>query len=287
MGLSASQARFLQLTARKSNLEYEAQRISFERLQLADKAAAASIEYNDKMSNRKLQYAYNDGQSVMNVDLTYTNYKNYINQQMNGLTSTTAPMFLVSSSGNKIIVSNDEDMQDIINNNQIELTRSEIEEAKERVKEAEEKGEDVGNYTKYIASIDISDGKEKYDVSKFCPSDFMIVEDLDNVDNFQKALQDGIYYLGTYDIDEEEGISGFNTKSLDAYSSISEVYDKTDDAVAQAEYDKIQSQIQSKDKKLEMILDQIETERNAVNTEMESVKKVIEENIDSSFKVFS
>ena len=78
MGLSASQARFLQLTARKSNVEYQAQRINFERLQLSDKAARASEEYNDKMSNRKLTFSYNSGEGTQSVDITYSNYKNYI-----------------------------------------------------------------------------------------------------------------------------------------------------------------------------------------------------------------
>ena len=48
MGLSASQARFLQLTARQSNVEYQAQQISFERLQLANQMSQVSSEYQDK-----------------------------------------------------------------------------------------------------------------------------------------------------------------------------------------------------------------------------------------------
>ena len=37
MGLSASQARFLQLTGRKSNVEYQAQQINFQLLLIAGK----------------------------------------------------------------------------------------------------------------------------------------------------------------------------------------------------------------------------------------------------------
>ena len=39
MGLAASQARFLQLTARRSNIEYEGQQINQQRLALANESA--------------------------------------------------------------------------------------------------------------------------------------------------------------------------------------------------------------------------------------------------------
>ena len=49
----------------------------------------------------------------------------------------------------------------------------------------------------------------------------------------------------------------------------------------------IQDRIQAQDKKLELRLDQIETDRSAIQTEMDSVKIVMEDNIDSTFKIFS
>ena len=79
MGLSASQARFLQLTARRGNIEYEAQQINFQRLALSDKLALASSEYQDKVSNRSLIFSYNNGEGIQKVDLTYENYKSYYN----------------------------------------------------------------------------------------------------------------------------------------------------------------------------------------------------------------
>ena len=45
--------------------------------------------------------------------------------------------------------------------------------------------------------------------------------------------------------------------------------------------------IQNQDKKLEIELDNIETQRSAVTTEQESVKKVIDENIEGSFNAFA
>lgn len=45
--------------------------------------------------------------------------------------------------------------------------------------------------------------------------------------------------------------------------------------------------IQVQDKNLELKLKQLDTEENALNTEMEAVKKVIQKNVDSSFKTFN
>ena len=54
MGMSASQARFLILTAQKNNNEYQAQRITHERLMLAQETENWTMEYNDKMNNTTL-----------------------------------------------------------------------------------------------------------------------------------------------------------------------------------------------------------------------------------------
>ena len=105
MGLSASQSRFLQLTARKSNVEYQAQQINFQRLQWADRLTQASSQYQEKTSNQKLVFNYNNGTGQEKIDLTYTNYKNYLNQQLEGITTNQNKYYLVSSSGNKIVVS--------------------------------------------------------------------------------------------------------------------------------------------------------------------------------------
>ena len=45
--------------------------------------------------------------------------------------------------------------------------------------------------------------------------------------------------------------------------------------------------IQSQDKNLELKLKQLDTEENAISTEMDAVKKVISKNVESSFKTFN
>ncbi len=243
MGLSASQARFLQLTARRSNVEYQAQQINFQRLQWSDKLEAASMEYQDKTTNRVLTFAFNNGSSIQDVDVTYSNYKNYMNQQLEGISTTQQKYYLVSSTGNKIVVGNEEDMETMISQ---------------------------------------SDGK-------FSSEDFMIAPDLDDVEVFQDAIKNGVYYFATLEESAETGKEEFKTQGWETLGggAITEELDKTDDAEAEAEYEKIQAKVQNIDKKLEMQLDKLETERSAIQTEIDSISKVIEDNVESSFKTFS
>jgi hypothetical protein len=53
MGMSASQARLLSLTARLSDLEYSAQSISNSKIRLADASAEASREYSEALDKEK------------------------------------------------------------------------------------------------------------------------------------------------------------------------------------------------------------------------------------------
>ena len=63
---------------------------------------------------------------------------------------------------------------------------------------------------------------------------------------------------------------------------------------AKYKYDKEQQEInvktsiiQAEDKNLELKLTRLDNERNAVNTEIEAVKKVVDDNIQKSFKTFN
>ena len=249
MGMSASQARFLQLTARRSNIEYEAQQISQQRLQLASKLEMYSNEYQEKISNRKMVFRFNNGSEVQNVDVTYVNYKNIMNQQQAGLITTQQKLYLVSSSGNKVVVANTDDMKTMI----------------------EQAGKD-------------DNGK-----NILTQEDFMFVDNLEDPDAFQRAIQNGDYYFATMN-KVEQGENGlpkvsFTTDSWESVAggSIQEEYDKTDDAEAEATFENHQRRIQNNDKKLELRLSQLETERSAIQTEIEGIKKVISDNIEKSF----
>ena len=63
--------------------------------------------------------------------------------------------------------------------------------------------------------------------------------------------------------------------------------DSTELKRAEAEYEKTMRDVQRKDKRYDMDLNKLETERTALTTEYDSVKKVIQDNIERTFKIFS
>lgn len=103
----------------------------------------------------------------------------------------------------------------------------------------------------------------------------------------QDCLRNGKYMLQKC-IQDENTDDGWRWSNIswDATSDISDTYYTEDDEAAKAKYDRLQTQIQSQDKKLELELDNIETQRNAVTTEVESVEKVISDDIEGTFNAF-
>lgn len=109
----------------------------------------------------------------------------------------------------------------------------------------------------------------------------------DGPNYLQDCLRNGKYLLeqGKADENTDEGFR-WSSVSWDTTSNISDSYYTEDDDAAKAKYDRLQSQIQAQDKKLELELDNIETQRSAVTTEVESVEKVINEDIEGTFNAF-
>ena len=223
MGLSASQARFLQLTARKSNVEFEAQQITFQRLMLSDKMSEVSSQYQDKTSNMKMTFAYNDGTGPNQIDITYNNYKNFINQQQEGLVSAHKKMYLVSSSGNKIIVANEEDRQKMIDSHSTKVDKTKVDAAVKAIADAKASGDestitqeqrDLAAYAIYPTITEKNEKNEDvtyYIKEDLKEEDFLIVEDLDDVESFQRAIKDGIYFFAEFNNNAKENEPKFNT----------------------------------------------------------------------------
>ena len=70
MGLAASQARLLLLTARKSDLEYRAQQITNAEMILAMQTETVAREYSIKISNQTIKYIDANSQDQTTTDLS-------------------------------------------------------------------------------------------------------------------------------------------------------------------------------------------------------------------------
>jgi len=235
MGMSASQGRFLMLTAQKSNNEYQAQSITFQRMMLAENVDNWTEEYNDAMQNKTLLFGQvsKDGKSI-NYN-SRLHYDDIVRDEKEGGMS----MSLVSATSNKIVVP--------------------------------------------VLPDPIPDGKSR--------EDYFVCPDVTDADFLEKNLREGNFMfvmrdmknITRLDSDNWERLT-FDSNQLTQY--ISDVEDKTDDAEAQSLYDKRIKEFHHADKLMECELKRLETEHNALETEIESVQKVIKNNVESSFKTF-
>jgi len=194
MGLAASQARMLSLTARRSDLEFQGQQINQERIKLASATEEVADDYTDALSNRKLMIIQtNSNGSESQVKLTYSN---------------------LTSAGYTLKVNSGTDNVTTLSAVQIEA------------------GLRSGKYT---------------------------------------------LMMGDEEVDYRN----------ESESRITDILDTSDDATAEAKYSAESAKLQTQDRALELQLKNVDTQHSAMQTEMDAVKKVIDKNIESSFKTFN
>ncbi len=79
----------------------------------------------------------------------------------------------------------------------------------------------------------------------------------------------------------------FIATTLDDDESITEKDDKKKIAIAEQEYNATMDRIESEDKRFDMQLNRLEAEHSALQTEYDSVAKVISKNVEKSFNIFN
>ena len=100
-------------------------------------------------------------------------------------------------------------------------------------------------------------------------------------DYFENNLKTGNWAIQSYD---EQG--NLVDMSIEGSSFIYQGVDSADYAVANAEYERKVESLERIDKKFDTQIQQLSTEQKAIETEMDSVKKVIDKNIEETFKTF-
>ena len=86
-------------------------------------------------------------------------------------------------------------------------------------------------------------------------------------------------------------ISSIDTVSVNSETSLSDMatskLDNTALAKAEAKYDHDMKEINRKDKAFDLDLSKINSQREALKTEHESIKKIVDDNIKRTFGIFS
>ncbi len=298
MGLSASQGRLLLLTARKNDLELRAQQISQRRLVLSQQLESISNDYENATSNRVMTIVtrgqdaagtsttkdYNLSYAALTSGLAKTSGSDAGKAVQNGygIVANDASASFLDGGFNVVGMYRlvDADGAIVVSN------KNEIPGANDKSGEYKLQEGGDGKYTLMQRNSDnkyITVGRYTVDEALQGGGTGVTAE----ANYLQDCLRNGLYLIesGTQNT-SGDGVMWKKT-SYEALSSIADTYYDADDAAAKAKYDRLQNQVQNQDKKLEMELDNIETQRSAVTTEVDSVKKVISDNVQKTFKTFN
>lgn len=288
MGLSSSQGRLLMLTSRLSDVELQETLLSQRQNQLAMDSIQAADKYNEAMNNTRLVLKMpNESSKTGTTDAKLT-YQNMVEMDY----------LLVDAK------------------NQLYLTRTP--ETGENAKTYNLQRDDEGNWilpegeTADTISIDDATGvatRMKWNVpTKADGSSRVVIEgntaiitdsdgsgtisyNIVNGDNLLKnsaTLQNAILNANLFvlDVGREEPLK-VGLDDLESDTSVYYELDTSDDAQAESEYETTLARVSRQDNMLEMEIKQLETQHEAVLKEIDSVKNVISNNVDRTFKLFS
>ena len=345
MGLAASQARFLGITARKSNIEYEGQQVNQQRTALAEEVnalysslialeapippdttkfyesdysfeiKATANENNGKF--RVIEYGENpignDGKSTYYayVERTYTDgvaIENDLDKNGYAIKKGKDGYYL-ENDGKQFPLSPVEgedankELRDLINKTN---NHSPIDAEKETFYSYEVEGKKYYLPTSIITNATVPTPETGTEAETDTETeDITLIPKDGQIYSFHKG-QDTFVEKKTFDpVDIEFDDNGRPQKiTIDGYEySVSATRYHDDEAYEAAlrdytmekdEYNKMVADLnarteslQQEDKVLELRLNQIDTEQQQLSTELEAVKNVLKENIESTFKTFS
>ena len=100
---------------------------------------------------------------------------------------------------------------------------------------------------------------------------------------FEQQITEGKLLLEYYSSTEK----GFVSTTVSEDDAIQEVEDDRELARVEAKYNQDLAAIEKRDKIIDLELKKLDTEHNALQTEYESVKNVIDKNVEKSFSMFS
>ncbi len=324
MGLAASQARFLGITARKSNIEYEGQQVNQQRTALAQEVNALyskllaldvptapdttqyyETNYSFSLDNTesydgdyliKSYYQNDDGTYYLNTERTYNK-----NVAVGTVLSNSSITYTIDAEGNRIYTLNTTD-------GSYQLTANAQNSASmiSLINETYGEGtitddslyyyQDADGLTHYLSTSQVEGYTQGSSLSSYISSNTSVTETV-VFESATVTFDENNRFSAISANDPTTGASLFNTTTVDTtrvhddegyeaalrdYTMSKDEYDKqVADLNAQTE------SLQQEDKVLELRLNQIDTEQNELQTELEAVKAVLDKNIENTFNTFS
>lgn len=299
MGMAASQARLLCITARIHDVEFQAQMLQQAKMSLSQKSNDIMQEYLAILSGEQMTVnATNPGSAVVqSITATYNNL-----MSVNSLTGSSGQKYAITDVNGLLIVPNNvykayqthagSDYCDTAEEFAVAMLVGGAGASEEDIDNAidDPKYKNEANYQYYFqmfnlikncggcVSIDSFDGPSKGDAENDAKwLDGMVRKGTFSINIIQNNKKTGEVTLGATSMSTDTGLHSTPYSELD----------EAERAKIEAKYEHELKQIDNKDKQYDMKLAELETERNALTTQYDSVKKVIEDNIERTFGIFS
>jgi hypothetical protein len=284
MGLSSSQARLLNLTARMHQIEYKAAKLEAQKLQMANESTRVYEDYLEAMDKTKIQYkvlntdgsvTYNDISSYNNLlSAGYAlNYNGVVYDGSTAYTTTDGSAAYVATTPITVTSDNQNDYP----------------------------GLSVGTYYQkldgsgYVESSKVKTTGVTLNFEQLCKDSYGATKtptgnDVETV--ITNLINSGSVTIatkrsdGTFANQTQFDFSDYET-SVSTDTGLQEVTDEVNLKKAEAKYEADMKQIDLKDRKFDTDLAALDTERNAIKSEMETLKSVAKENVERTFKLFS
>lgn len=357
MGMAASQARFLSLTARKTNVEFEGQQINQQRTSLSNESSS----YYSQLCNMvvptppssedftKTTYTFVDGSETNTINsliaqkngmyiLNYTQSYETENVVSNGAVVTTRQQaedgtytyYIGSAKLREMVpgatlddtqIQNDPYLSTLESSEVQDILRMEeqyIGMLTEKYGQGEwfvkyQKNSTTGSYEpifynkQQVVEADYSDktSTSLSGIKSYVYGQTVETREVKNAKARVEQDTSGRYIsIFVYDMNADGSVKtddkGIGIGTEYNLTATSQTDDKAyNDAMNQYNYNKAKYDqdiqainakieiIQGQDKDLELRLKQLDTEENAISTEIDAVKKVISKNVENSFKTFN
>ncbi len=297
MGLSASQIRYLSLTGRKNEVEFNVQELTYQQTELTKMTQKIAEEYNEKLNNTTLVYnTFNDQGEEVQKTLTYELIT--ASDEDGGMN-----MRITDKDGNVVVPKLPSSTEYIKIKDRTTGEYSSIKSTEDFISTymfdaGNEEYETIKDYN-FSALVEYWKNSSHYnenyivDIVTEIPSNMKGEDERYLID---ANANDHAYLFekltsGEWKIEmRKANLSGEkNWEDIESFESLQiyEIMDTSDDAAAKAKYDSDMASINSQQKKLEYQLKQLDTEHQALVKELDSVLEVINNNIENSYNKFS
>ena len=292
MGLAASQARLLSLTARMHDIEYKAQKLQAQKLQMANQSQKVYEEYEDALNKTKIQYktigadgsaAFKDATIKNLVTATGEAKSDYIMHNI-----ATNQMYCTWDQISKFNTAfggagtDEEKAKAFAKAMGYEASTSYQALYKEMAECVANHG---GDATAAFIAVDVkSTENNPLKGADYKPTQGE-EQNFNSSDYLTNMVNEGFIVL--HKLTGDNITSAADEVNVATDASLQEVADEVDLKKAEAKYEADMRKINAKDKKYDVDIAALEQERNAIKTEMETLKTVAKYHVELTFKFFS